>query len=173
MGSKLIDRWKGWMLRRGSFKNITRGGQNYLDRYYLLALGGGRLRPRFLLKRVKLKVFLHTFWADDPDPPHDHPWAWGRIILRGRYREHYHDGTFVECGPGHVVWRRSARELHRVELLTDRVTTLFWHWGRKRTWGFLTSQGWHPTPDGSQDGRPLVGTFFPRKIGREPKEVVL
>ncbi len=156
---ELFERWQVWMGLRGSFKAIMRDGEAYLDRYYLLAVRG-------------FCTFLHTFWMDDPDPLHDHPWPWGRVILRGRYREHYHDGTFADCGPGHVVWRRQARVLHRVELLTESVTTLFWHWRRERTWGFVHSDGWRPTPDEGQDGRPIQGWLFPRKVGPPPEEVV-
>lgn len=156
---RLFDRWNQWMFDRGSSKMIIRNGMAYLER-------------RYLLKIRDFSVFLHTFYQDDPDPPHDHPWPFGRVIICGRYREHYHDGTYADFGPGHIVWRRSARELHRVELI-DRVpvTTIFWHWKRRRTWGFLHAHGWRATSESGQDGRPTKDMFFPRKFGIDPEEV--
>lgn len=155
----LFDRWSEWMHERGSAKMIIRGGMAYLERRYLLTLG-------------RFSMFLHTFYQDDPDPPHDHPWAFGRVILSGWYREHYHDGTSADFGPGHIVWRRSARVLHRVELIGGfPVTTIFWHWKRTRTWGFLHDEGWRATSESGQDGRLMAGVIFPRKIGPEPEEV--
>ena len=161
--SRLFQRWNEWMHRRGSAKMVARAGLDYLERRYLWHFSSFR--------RLPLAGFLHTFWMNDPDQPHDHPWAWGRIILAGSYREWYHDGTYRDCGPGHIVWRRDAIALHRVELLSEQVTTIFWHWRRERTWGFLHPDGWRPTSKDGQDGRPLVGRIFPRKIGPAPKEV--
>ena len=156
----VFDRWNAWMHARGSAKMITRGGQRYLERRYLLALGS-------------LHAFLHTFWMDDPDPLHDHRWSWGRIVLRGGYREHYVDGTFADCGPGHVVLYRDGRVLHRVELLTESCTTIFWHWRGFRRWGFMTASGWRETPPEARDARPMHGIVFPRKAGPPPQEVEL
>lgn len=156
----LFERWRAWAHARGTGKMIVRGGLDYLERIYLLALRG-------------FASFFHVFHQDDPDPLHDHPWAWGRIIVWGEYREHYHDGTWQDCGPGHVVWYRDARTLHRVELLTETVATIFWHWKRWRTWGFMHSDGvWRPTPEEAQDGRVMVGWLFPRKLGPAPREAV-
>ena len=156
----MIELWNEWMHERGSAKMVIREGRDYLERRYLLRLGHA------------FAAFLHTFWMSDPDPLHDHPWPWGRLILRGRYREYYLDGTFKDFGPGHIVWRRDAMALHRVELLTESVTTIFWHWERCRVWGFLLDGEWRPTPEEGQDGRPWSGIIFPRKLGPVPKEVV-
>jgi len=165
---------RDWLEARGSAKMITRGGDPYLWRAYLLALGGGRERGPSRIG--KFKTFYHTFYQDDPDPFHDHPWDWGRIIVRGTYREFRRDyqGNVwsAVCRPGHVVWRRPAECLHRVVLLTPTVSTIFWHWKRRRTWGFLHDDGWRPTPDEGQDGRPLRGVILPRKIGAPPTEVI-
>ena len=155
----MFSRWDQWMADRGSAKLIMREGKLYLHRRYLAKLPG-------------FSMFLHTFWMDDPDPLHDHPWPFGRIILSGRYREHYHDGTSKVFGPGHIVWNRNAQALHRVELMGEEVTTIFWHWARRRQWGFLHADGWRRTPDEGMDGRPLKGIIFPRKVGDPPKEVV-
>lgn len=139
---------------------VRRNGADYLERRYLLALPG-------------FKVFWHTFWQSDPDPRHDHPWSWGRLILSGAYREFYHDGTFEDFGAGHIVWYRQARVLHRVELLTPSVSTIFWHWRRTRAWGFLDpKRGWLQVMGDGEDGRPMKGWLFPRKIGANPGEAL-
>lgn len=159
-----------WLKRRGSAKMVTRGGEDYLWRVYLYASNWGRIR----------RAFFHVFCMDDPDPLHNHPWDWGRIILWGRYREHYLDRPCADFGPGHVVWRRGAGVRHRVELLSDKVYTIFWHGPRNREWGFFHPRRnacgclncqylFKPAPDDQQDGREIVGTFLPRKIGEAPK----
>ncbi len=153
-----------WMHGRDSAKMIERDGKKYLERFYLWYF-------RNFGNRAPGEGFLHMFWMDDPDPLHDHPFDWGRIILWGRYREHYKDGTWTDCGPGHIVWRRGAEEPHRVELLSPYVVTLFWHWPRWRAWGFYHKNGWREVKEG-RDGRPKVGCILPRKVGNAPKEVV-
>ena len=155
----LFERWDNWMFTRGTSKVVLRDRKLYLHRRYLMRLRGFRL-------------FLHTFWMDDPDPLHDHPWPWGRIILRGTYREYHLDGTSRLFGPGHIVWCRDAKTVHRVELQGGAVTTIFWHWKRQRVWGFVHDDGWRATPDEGMDGRPLKGFIFPRKQGPPPEEVV-
>lgn len=164
-----------WLKRRGSAKMVTRDGLDYLWRVYLLA--------RTSAKGVE-RVFFHVFCMSDPDPLHSHPWWWGRIILWGRYREYYLDSTYADCGPGHIVWRRDARDAHRVELLSDKVYTIFWHGAREAVWGFWKpfihprlgngvwngrSYEFHPAPEEAQDGREIRGTFLPRKVGEAPK----
>lgn len=153
--SRPFDAYRRWSVRRGSGRMIRRDGGPYLERHYLLRLG------------ARFTAFLHCFWRDDPDPLHCHPWPWGRIILHGRYREHYHDGTHSDFGPGHVVWRRQALVLHRVELLTDRVWTVFWHWRACRGpkgWGFMHPEGWKPAREtGDAELRRMRGFIFPWK----------
>ncbi len=152
--------WQGWMHGRRSARMIRRQINgfsewfDYLERFHLLQL-----------PFKWFSVFLHRFWLNDPDPLHCHPWPWGRLIVWGRYREHYIDGTYRDFGPGHVVWRRDAMAFHRVELLSDYVWTVFWHWRRCRQWGFLQPSGeWVPAEEVvDAEKRPTVGWLFPRK----------
>jgi hypothetical protein len=148
-----------WMQRRGSWKMVERLGREYLERYYLLK---APLRP------LPEAYFYHIFHMDDPDPLHDHPWPWGRVIVRGSYRECYMDGTSAVFGPGHIVWRRQSQVFHRVELLTPTVHTIFWHWGRDRahkSWGFMRDGVWVDAREtGEADSREMRGWLFPRFI---------
>lgn len=157
---------RAWLEARGHAKMVTRQQADYLWRLYLWRW------PELRKRDWPEAGFLHTFYMDDPDPLHCHPWDWGRIILRGEYIEHRDGGAWSRCGPGHVVRRRPAESLHRVELLTPSVTTVFWHWQRRRTWGFQYPDGWRPAPPEGQDGRPWRGRILPRKVGPAPVEIV-
>lgn len=158
-----------WMHERSSAKMVRREGADYLERFYLFSFLG-------------FKVFYHVFYMDDPDPLHDHPWQWGRIILRGRYEEIRAtpgpDGKLyafrrAQYGPGDIVSRRLAMDAHRVRIVEGPVHTIFWHWRRERVWGFYHPAGWHAAPEEAQDGRVMKGIILPRKIGQTPGEAKL
>lgn len=121
-----------------------------LNRKPNLELPGEPGKPPYLRRwwfcRTKLfSAYLHRFGSsDDARAVHDHPAANLSIVLAGRYREHFHDGTYKDRGPGSIVFRQ-ARLLHRLELLTPTVTTLFFFGPRTRKWGFQTAdEGWIP-----------------------------
>lgn len=148
----LTTRWLRWMERRGSHRSISRDGQPYLERYFLLRLG-------------RCALFLHVFLDSDIDDVHDHPWPWSRLILKGSYREHHHDWTFDDCGPGNLVLWRPARDLHRVELTDGLVWTLFFHGPRCRQWGFYEKGEWIAAEHLGVDSRKAAtarGWIFPR-----------
>jgi hypothetical protein len=136
-----FESWEAWMLRRKSWRDISRHGRPYLERFLLLE--GTRWNDA---------TFLHVFRDSDLDGLHDHPWPWERLILRGEYYEEYHDGTRQLCGPGHYV-SRSARELHRVVVEDGPVYTLFRHGPRERSWGFLNLQRIMTFPTWARDVR--------------------
>ena len=103
---------------------------------------GEYLRRWWVIPRNKLfNIYLHRFNASDGPVLHDHPWINCSIILSGSYREHFADGTSKVRKRGQVVFR-GAHTFHRIELLTESVTTLFITGPRYRTWGFLTETGW-------------------------------
>lgn len=102
---------------------IAQEDQLYLTRWYLTPEGHW-WRDRFPA------VFLHCFHSSDPDRGfHSHPWIWAAsLILNGWYAEERPAGrdivdTFV-YGPGdtNII---GQDDFHRVQLLTDRVWTLF------------------------------------------------
>ena len=104
---------------------------SYLERWHLVP------RNRWF------NVYLHRFGQDDPSDLHDHPWKNCSLVLRGRYREHFHDGSWLDRSPGALVLRGSMT-LHRLEILTPSVTTLFVTGPVRRSWGFMTHAGWLP-----------------------------
>jgi len=116
----------------------------YLERYYV-----------FLKDRTwfPFNIFLHKFLKSDPDVPHDHPWNYATVILKGGYWEwipqinnrgekfgeiaHWRGaGHFRICG---------ANSYHRIEIDPEVETwTLFMPMRKRKEWGFLTRQGWVP-----------------------------
>lgn len=101
----------------------------YLLRYFLI--------PR----NPVLNIYRHRFCRSDPSAPHDHPWHFASIVLRGCYREVGEHRTRVRR-PGSVAFRRASAR-HRVELLGHPVTTVIVTGPHCRRWGF-----WCPRPAG-------------------------
>lgn len=113
----------------------------YLERYYLF------LKDR---DRFPFNVFVHKFLKSDPDEPHDHPWPYFTLILRGGYWEwipQFNEQGKMTCeigkwrGPGHFRFC-SAKSFHRIEVDPGIDTfTLFIPGPKQREWGFLTRVG--------------------------------
>lgn len=149
-----------WLAKRGSRRMIERDGAPYLERY-------------FIYRGKKLSIYLHRFWASDPDTVHDHPWSSLSWIIKGGYREHFADGTYIDRKTGEKTLR-DATTFHRVDLnkaCPGSVWTLFFTWKRKRDWGFLTKNGWVAAKDYEEQpvdvyGRDYIfeGVLFPKFI---------
>lgn len=163
----LFEAWCRWMQARGSCK-ITklnsdgrRGGEEpYLERYYIL-------------KTSRFSLFLHRFWSSDPEGVHDHPWDWGRLILCGGYTEEGADGVLSWRPAGSFVYRQPAEVFHRVHIAEPGATwTLFWHWRRRRLWGYLNpgDTAWVESL-GNVERPELRGTIFPRLTGKKTSAV--
>jgi hypothetical protein len=102
-----------------------------------------RKRPlAWLLQRFDISVRVHEILRSDMGrDPHDHPFNYLTIILRGYYWERRFDdrGRCLNVtlhGPGAILWRPS-KSWHMLELYQGPVTTLFIT-GRKANgvWGF-------------------------------------
>lgn len=113
----------------------------YLERYYL-----------FLKDRTwfPFNIFLHKFLKSDPDVPHDHPWNYITIIVKGGYweyvlihNEHGHiiGETKIWRGVGHMR-RCHAESYHRVDVEPGvDCWTIFIPGKKVRDWGFLKHDG--------------------------------
>lgn len=95
-----------------------------------------------LLQKLGIAVRVHHILASDSGrDPHDHPWPFLTIILRGGYLEHRYDkGGFWDSakwhGPGSVLFRR-AGDYHRLEIPEGQTAwTLFITGPKQQTWGF-------------------------------------
>jgi hypothetical protein len=54
------------------------------------------------------QVYGHHFLRSDDPTPHDHPWHFISIVLRGRYFEETPGGCGRWRTPGHGTWRFDA-----------------------------------------------------------------
>lgn len=122
----------------------------YLVRYHILHTRWGR-------------IMLHHILISDPsDCPHDHPWNFVSIMLKGAYTEHrfvekfprykfdwldkhngrWHTKTYYES---FCVLRRPASTAHRLELPEGKTCwTLVITSNKKRAWGFWSIGRWIP-----------------------------
>lgn len=156
----MTERFLNWLKARGSYRMITRDGAPYLERY-------------ILFKSKRGSIYLHRFWASDPDEIHDHPWWSFSFILKGRYMEFFADGTWKMRLAGSRILR-DAVSFHRIELAEGDAPgsawTLFFTGPKVRQWGFFNKQGqWESARDYSRQdvevkGRDFTykGTIFPK-----------
>lgn len=118
-----------------------------------------------VLQHLGIAVRVHQILRSDTGrDPHDHPWPYITVILRGGYYESRYDasGTFVSQkwhGAGSVLVRR-ASDLHKLVLPLDRnqwpqnltagqdvalrhqpAWTLFITGRYRQRWGFMTPAG--------------------------------
>jgi len=113
-------------------------------------------------------LYLHVFHHDDDDRAlHDHPFRSLSISIDGEMREIYaengsdpkdtkqHSARIVRTGK---VVARGGRFSHRMELLTDTATTLFFIGPHFRDWGFHCPRGW-------RSWRDYCDPLDPNKVG--------
>jgi hypothetical protein len=101
-------------------------------------------------------VYLHHIEQPDLDrDPHDHPWSFGSLVLRGGYVERFHPYPNVHRD-FHVVtrqWRRwswhrmGTATAHRITSVQPGTVTLVFVGRRRRDWGFHTVAGFVPWRD--------------------------
>lgn len=123
------------------FEDIRdRDGALYMRRWRLL---GYRARIPF-----PVNLMLHRIVRPDEDrDPHDHPWWFVSLLLRGGYVEDRFDSarrlmSIRQRGPWTLA-KRAATDLHRIAFLpTGEAWTLVLAGRAKRDWGFLTPTGW-------------------------------
>lgn len=98
-------------------------------------------------------IYLHKIMRSDMDQdPHDHPWNFTSIILKGGYREH----TYIwwtdqntrlgvishDVKPLNVI-RHRAEDIHQVKLYgnEDPAWTLVFRGTYRRHWNFIQEDG--------------------------------
>lgn len=127
--------------KKGHFTRAQIKGKDgtlYMDRWYILHF------PRLFSIRI------HHICSPDLDVwPHDHPWWFLSVILRGGYVEHVTTPRNFTLGYGSRHIRRfnfkSNTDLHKI-VSFDRpgkgAWTLVITGPEKREWGFMTDEGW-------------------------------
>lgn len=96
----------------------------------------------WLLQRFDVAVRVHEILrSDEGRDPHDHPWPYLTVILKGGYwEERYNEaGDLLSTkwhGPGSVLWR-PANSWHRLTLPDGAIATTLFITGRYcNGWGF-------------------------------------
>lgn len=119
-------------------RDIVKDGNLYLRRFYIT--------PR----SWRYRIFIHHIFRSDEDrDPHDHPWSFFTIMLKGSYREFFYEQH------GHDAWTtkvtilkrfrflfRKATDTHRLFLENGPVWTLVIAGKTIRPWGFWSYGGW-------------------------------
>jgi hypothetical protein len=113
---------------------------------------GGQANP--MMKRWRLVqtplfgVYVHFIYREDLDPvPHDHPWRFASLVLRGGYVEelHEHPGSGQHRWVAHAVgsWHRfPLAYAHRIIAVGSHTTTLVFVGRKVRSWGFYDGPSW-------------------------------
>lgn len=129
-------------------------GNDYGQRWSVLEVfnipdPSGRLVYLKRLRLVQTPWFgIYVHWINLPDDdrdPHDHPWNFTSIVLRGGYTEALH--TDRDHSSLHERGRWSAHRMttglaHQIIRLEPRTVTLILTGRRSREWGFWTETGW-------------------------------
>ena len=134
---RTIPAWDGTTLKAGTICNALP---------YTVTDGTGPVTWRRpiarLLQKLGIAVRVHEILrSDEGRDPHDHPWPYVTVILKGGYFEtRYNDkGEFVSRkwhGPGSILYR-PAGSWHRLDLPNGMVTTTLFITGPKvQSWGF-------------------------------------
>lgn len=138
---KLLDKIPHFDITR----NTDGTGELYLRRYFLL--------------RSKLgNVYLHNIVRCDKDPdPHDHPWDFVSVLLRGGYEEFVYDRhatCSIDVGrdalwPLARAWRyapsfafRRAETVHQIKQVRPNTWSLVITGPIARRWGFWPNAEW-------------------------------
>lgn len=95
------------------------------------------------------EIKLHFMHGPDPErDPHDHPWPFLSLILRGSYIERRHV-TWSPMTQWYSLhphrwynWMPDPTKAHRITSVEPGTVTLVLAAGRRREWGFHTRDGW-------------------------------
>lgn len=102
---------------------------------------------RRLLQTPWFGVYVHDIFEADADPdPHDHPWTFRALVLRGSYTELLHPLPWVDVTRYREQhwrrwsWHKMTRETaHRIIHAEPGLKTLIFVGKRHKDWGFFTA----------------------------------
>lgn len=142
-------------------KNVGQASPRWaLNLTYLIKCkdGSDYLFRRRLIQTPRFGIYVHDIYEADDGPPHNHPWSFVSIVLRGAYTEELHehpmngDGCCDGLCSYRQLWRRwsihrmgktSAHKILRADLGLKTLVIV----GRRRKgsgWGFFTDEGYVP-----------------------------
>lgn len=143
---------------------------------FLIGKPGNPMMERWRLIQTPLfGLYVHFIYREDLDPvPHDHPWRFWSLVLRGGYREEYHPDV-REIGTSrqqqHEPWsvhEFPLRAAHRITSVEPRTVTLVLVGRKLRTWGFYDERRGNAFVDW-RDALGIRPTEGSRSTGKYPK----
>jgi hypothetical protein len=140
---------------------------------FLIGKPGNPMMERWRLIQTPLfGVYVHFIYREDLDPvPHDHPWRFWSLVLRGGYVEEFSADVRVHqvsesrerlAGSVHAF---PLRACHRIVSVRPRTVTLVLVGRKLRTWGFYSGGRFVDWRD-ALGIRPTEGS---RSTGKYPK----
>lgn len=106
------------------------------------------LRRLRILQTPLFGIYLHWIFEPDADrDPHDHPWRFWSVVLRGGYAEKLYDAGVGLNGRAFVRSRWSVHtvrlsQAHQITEIEEGLVTLAVVGRRAQEWGFWTDGGW-------------------------------
>jgi hypothetical protein len=136
-------------MTRGDFKAPSQPGKRNrwaLNERFVIGQPGNPMMERWrLLQTPWLGIYVHFIYREDLDPvPHDHPWQFRSLVLRGGYNEMFWPDarTWTHCYMQRFrrwSWHRFPLAAgHRITSVDPGTVTLVLVGRKVRTWGF-----WH------------------------------
>ena len=130
---------------------MTREGRSRwgLNQTFVIGKQGNPMMKRWrLIQTPWFGVYVHFIYREDLDPvPHDHPWWFASLVLRGGYFEELHERTGSGSLRG-VSWKRGSlhrfplHHAHRIVHVLPGTTTLVLVGPKARAWGFYDGPRW-------------------------------
>jgi hypothetical protein len=105
------------------------------------------LRRYFLWRSRWFNIYLHHIPRPDEDrDPHDHPWSFVSVLLRGGYDEEVFNTKreLIKTNKrkAFAIGKRSGNVIHQITRVDPNTWTLVFTSSRWRKWGFITKDGW-------------------------------
>lgn len=97
-------------------------------------------------------IYVHDIYEPDADrDPHNHPWSFISIVLRGSYIErlyedplNHRDRWVSKFHLKRSVHRMGRKSAHRIVKASPGLKTLILVGPRRANWGFFTDKGYVP-----------------------------
>lgn len=114
---------------------------SYMDRWWLF---NRHDQPRSWWRKLLPSIRVHHILREDQGcDPHNHPWEFRSIVLRGWYIEE-RDGHVASRSKG-STYRMGADAFHHISVVPEGgAVTLFIAWKYRHAWGFKTAEGFVP-----------------------------
>jgi len=138
----------------------------FWSRFNIPCLNGEQYLARLrILDTPWFGIYLHDIFEPDGDrDPHNHPWSFISVVLRGGYAEYVFPepeqdlDRFVEKTHRRFsVHRMGTKEAHRIVYAKPGLKTLIIRAKRQGNWGFFKRDGYVPWQEYVED-RERFGT---------------